>query len=66
MNPLVKEVRTQRRGRKISQMDVASRVGVHVDTIVAWEKGESSPVLNNFQALIHALGGRLTIEWASK
>ena len=43
-------------GRRVSQQDLADRVGVHVITVSHWERGKSAPTVANLMAIADATG----------
>lgn len=60
---LVQELNLFAEERKLSDEEIARRAGVHPITLSQWRRGKRSPTLQNIEAVVEALGGRLTIEW---
>jgi transcriptional regulator with XRE-family HTH domain len=57
-SPLRAYVVTLRKGRGITQEDIARRIGMKVRTYVAWERGTTQSIKEHFaRALITALDG---------
>lgn len=54
-NSVGKRIETLRKSKKISQEDLAEKVGVSRTTIYKWESGTSVPNYANMQALARAL-----------
>lgn len=54
-NSVGKRIETLRKSKKISQEDLAEKVGVSRKTIYKWESGTSVPNFANMQALARAL-----------
>ena len=54
-NSVGKRIETLRKSKKISQEDLAEKVGVSRTTIYKWESGTSVPNYTNMQALARAL-----------
>ena len=52
----MKKLRTLRDARKLSQLSLAKRAGVSVDSIRGYEQGRSMPTLRTLQKLARALG----------
>ena len=49
-------LRKLRLKRRLSQQELADKIGVHVTTIHDWEHGKYSPVLANLMLAVRALG----------
>ncbi len=54
-NSVGKRIETLRKSKKISQEDLAEKVGVSRTTVYKWESGTSVPNYANMQALARAL-----------
>lgn len=54
-NSVGKRIETLRKSKKISQEDLAEKVGVSRMTVYKWESGTSVPNYANMQALARAL-----------
>lgn len=54
-NSVGKRIETLRKSKKISQEDIAEKVGVSRQTVYKWESGTSIPNYANMQALARAL-----------
>ena len=48
-------IAAQRASRKLTQMQLAKRIGVNVRTVTRWEVGDTSPGLSQLPALAAAL-----------
>lgn len=51
----------ERKARSLSQEDLAQRLGVTRQAVSKWETGDSTPDLNNLQALANTLGLSLDV-----
>lgn len=52
---LGEKIKTLRKG-KYTQEELAYRVGVHVNTLIRWEHGDSTPTTDKLKILADALG----------
>jgi transcriptional regulator with XRE-family HTH domain len=52
------DVATLRQGLKLSQKDLALKLGVETSLVVAWEKGTAFPTLDNARKLLALREGR--------
>ena len=51
----MKDLKKIRLEKKITQIELARRVGVSINTIIKWENGIRKPNDQNYQALLRAL-----------
>ena len=49
------DIKKLRKGKNLSQMDLAAKVGVSLVTIQLWEKGVTTPNPENMEKLKNAL-----------
>jgi len=61
MNPHVRFIQAEMVRRRLSVTSLAKHVGTDRTTLDKWFKGESRPLLDNFEATLNALGYRLEI-----
>lgn len=60
---LAEAIRERRKVRNLSQIDVATALGVHQPTISAWERGKAAPGLRSVLALSKLFEFDLTTLW---
>lgn len=58
---LVASLKQRRKIQGLTHEDVAVALGVHVNSVSRWEKGERSPQLIHLAAWCELLGGRLVV-----
>lgn len=62
VHPFVRWIWRQMNHQRASQEDVATRSGVASSTMRKWRQGINSPKLADIEAVINALGAKLTIK----
>ena len=50
------DLKELRKNKKLSQIEVAEKVGVHVNTYILWERGAGQPTPENLKKLEKVLG----------
>ena len=55
-------MKTRRKKKYMSQVRLADKLGVHVNSVIRWESGTAFPPLDMAEMIIEILGGRLKIE----
>lgn len=55
-------MRNRRLKKSMSQIRLAKKVGVHVNTIMRWETGTQFPPLDAAEKIVDVLGARFLIE----
>jgi transcriptional regulator with XRE-family HTH domain len=53
---LARRLKTEREGRRLSQQDLASKLGVAPNTVSRWETGTYTPRLDDLDRIAAALG----------
>lgn len=51
-----KKIRLERRRKKLTQEDLADKVGIHESTLGRIERGESNPPLQTIERISRAIG----------
>ena len=55
-------MRNKRLKKSMSQVRLAKKVGVHVNTIIRWESGTQFPTLDMAEKIAEVFGARFSIE----
>lgn len=61
-HPVMIQLRQIRRARKLTQTEIAKRIGVETPSICHWEKGSKLPLMFNFLCWTEALGVEIEVK----